>query len=142
MKISTYFSSEEATTSVTALVNRIHNQPSYEEWDTIKIVAAKMDKVREFLGNPIHVNSWFRCRALNDILSKVPHSQHIKGEAVDFICPGFGDTTEIFNALLPKLEEFEIDQLILEGSGTRSWIHISFAVIPARPPRNKSLILR
>jgi hypothetical protein len=61
----------------------------------------------------------------------------VKGEAVDFVSPKFGTPLQVVQALSKKMEELEIDQLILE----HTWVHISFALSPPRLPRGSILTL-
>lgn len=86
----------------------------------------RMDGIRDFLGYPVKVHSGFRCPSLNKAVGGSKTSQHLTGQAVDFTCPVFGTPVDIFAALLPRMEEFGIDQLILEPG----WIHVSFTERP------------
>lgn len=137
MENSKYFTKKELLFSATAVAEGIPNTPSLEVWDTLNLCALRMDKVREALGTPIHVNSWFRCLALNRRLGSKDTSQHLKGEAVDFTAIKFGTPLQIVQFLSTKMEELEIDQLILE----HTWVHISFAISPRRLPRRNILTL-
>lgn len=49
--------------------------------------ARMMERVREILGGqPIRVNSWYRCAAHNKRIGGASDSQHLRGRAVDFTC--------------------------------------------------------
>ena len=86
-RLSTYFTWREATITNTG----IPNEPDTEvHRETIINTAANMDAVREFLGHPIYINSWYRNFLVNKAVGGVPNSQHSRGEAVDFRCPGYG----------------------------------------------------
>lgn len=136
-KISKYFTLGEAKTSEKAVEKGIDNTIPKLIIPVVFTTGAKMDRVREFLAKPIHVNSWYRCLELNRLLGSKDTSQHVKGEAVDFICPAFGTPLQIARALVPVLSELEIDQLILE----HTWIHTSFCANPSNKPRNHVLSL-
>jgi zinc D-Ala-D-Ala carboxypeptidase len=65
-------------------------------------------------------------------LEEFTTSQHMTGQAADFISPGFGSPAEIAAAL--RDSGIEYDQLILEFG---RWVHISFAP----KPRHMALII-
>ena len=136
MKVSNWFSVEETYASDLAARKGINNRYPVELENTIKNTAYNMDRVRDILGKPVIVNSWYRCPELNTLLGSKPTSQHIKGEAVDFICPRFGNPVLIARELVKEFLYLRFDQLIYEYS----WIHISF-VDPSVKPRNSVLTL-
>lgn len=130
MKLSTFFTWKEATTTNTGIPNEPDNEVHRE---TIITTAGYMDTVREFLGAPVYINSWYRNFAVNRAVGGVPNSQHSKGEAVDFRCPAYGTPYDICLALTTSNTPF--DQLILEPT----WVHISFTC--RRSPRGQVLTL-
>lgn len=86
------------------------------------VTASGMEQVRSLLGDrPIHVNSGYRCPAVNAAVGGVPTSAHLTGYACDFVCPGFGTPLEICDTL--STAPLKWDQIIQEGT----WVHISFA---------------
>jgi hypothetical protein len=97
-----------------------------------------MEAVRKLLGgNPISIDSWIRCLALNRALGSKNTSQHITGNAVDFICPAFGSPTDIAKIISVNVASIGFDQLILE----HTWVHISWASLPNAKQRNQVLSL-
>jgi hypothetical protein len=82
--------------------------------------------VRELLKHPVLVNSWYRSPQVNWNVGGSKTSQHVKGEAVDFRCPGFGTPLEVCRFLSEHLAELGIDQLIYEVT----WVHVSFSARP------------
>jgi hypothetical protein len=83
---------------------------------------------------PITIKSGYRSLALNRAIGSKDTSQHIKGQAADFIAPRFGTPLEIVTAL--RDSGIAYDQLILEFAGKgRGWVHVSFA----DNPRNMAL---
>lgn len=133
--ISQYFSDAEA---VITQHRNIDNTPPTEVWPVIFNTAQRMDVVRRVLGNPVIVSSWYRSAALNAAVgSRAKMSQHMKGEAVDFICPGAGSPTDVAAALLRDVELLQFDQLILE----HTWVHISFVSNTNGKPRKQALTL-
>lgn len=129
MKISKYVSYDEATKSQTAVRLGIDNVPTIEQLQNMKYVATNVfDKVREYVGGPLHASSFFRSPELNAAIGgSSKTSQHMKGEAIDIDADTFGHGTNeiIFNYIKNKLE---FDQLIGEypdENGKFAWVHVS-----------------
>jgi len=136
--LSQHFSLEEATISETASRLGIDNShPSPQIVTTASATAVRMETVRTILGTPIHVNSWIRSLPLNRALKSKDSSQHVVGEAVDFISPEFGSPTDICHKLVSELTRVNFDQLILE----HTWVHISWNSTPNAKQRNQVLSL-
>lgn len=135
--LSDHFSLAEAVASETAERIGTVNTPDSHTLETMYKSALGMERVRAVVGNrSIHINSWFRCLILNRALLSKDSSQHILGEAVDFICPIFGDPLAVCRTLISHSDLIRFDQLILE----HSWVHISFAISSGKP-RNQVLSL-
>lgn len=123
MNLSKHFTLAEATSSQKAKMIGDKNQPNAEQLQQMKFTAECMERVREVLGDlPIRVNSWFRSPAVNKAVGGVPTSQHAKGEAVDFVCSGFGTPLQVALKLAAHKKDLQYDQLIYE----HTWVHISF----------------
>jgi hypothetical protein len=133
-----HFSLEEVTQSSLASRSGIDNSLPPKLIDAVTSTAKGMERVRALLGNlPVSITSWYRCPELNMALGSKLTSQHVKGEAVDFICPAFGTPLQICKRLLYVKELIRFDQLILE----HTWIHISWKADPATPQRSQVLSL-
>jgi len=119
MKLSEHFSLEELTiTSV-----RADNTPPQDLIAALTDTAHRMEDIRNLLdGKPIHINSGYRSKHVNEIVGGAVNSAHMTGHAVDFICPAFGTPLQVCLAISHSGIEF--DQLIEEGQ----WVHISFAI--------------
>lgn len=138
VQLSEHFTLEEATISQTASREGIDNShPSDEVIISAGRTAVRMEKVRAVLNHPVSVNSWIRCLELNRALKSKDSSQHVKGEAVDFICPAFGSPLQICQALVKVKDLLRWDQLILE----HTWVHISWNSIPGGLQRGQVLSL-
>lgn len=130
MMLSDHFSYDEAIASETASRAGISNIPNTATLDIMYRAAAKLEKVRIILDNkPMHINSWYRSPMLNAGIGGAKNSQHMAGEAIDFICPTFGDCFQICKAILAVDSLIQFDQLILE----HSWVHISFDILTNKP---------
>jgi hypothetical protein len=127
MSLTKHFSLSEFISSETALKREIDNSPPADIQKQLQLTAAGLERVRACLGDrPIKINSGYRCHALNAAVGGAKNSQHVRGEAVDFVCPDFGSPLEICYALQPNIKMLGIDQLIMEGT----WVHVSFTLSP------------
>lgn len=122
MNLSPHFTLEEFTASETAARLGIINTPPDAIIDTLRYTANMLEVVRDDVlgGKPLHVNSAFRCLTLNRALKSRDTSDHVRGLAVDFVCPAFGTPLEICRALVES--EVDFRQLIYE----HTWVHIAF----------------
>ena len=126
-KISEYISYKEATYSNTANSLGIKNEPTETHIKNMKTVAEKVfEPLREWVGGPIKVNSFYRSEATNRAVGGTGKSQHCKGQAID-IDDVFGHKTnaEMFHYIKDNLE---YDQIIWEFGDEHNpnWIHISY----------------
>jgi hypothetical protein len=128
--LSSHFALAEFLVSQTAERMGIDNDPPIEVVQALKRTAMGLEAVRVRLGSaPIVVKSGYRCLELNRAIGSKDTSQHLNGEAADFIAPGFGTPQEIVAAL--RDSGIEYDQLILEYAARgRGWVHISFTAAP------------
>ena len=118
-----YFTIKELTRSTTAELRGIDKTPSQQVIDNLRaLVENVLDPLREAWGTPIHVNSGYRCAALNKAVGGVPTSQHILGEAAD-ITVGTRAKNQRLYALLRQLD-LPVDQAINEHDFR--WIHVSY----------------
>lgn len=127
MKISEHISEKEATKSITALRLGIDNTPDGDTLINMKTLAEMVfEPLREWVGGPIKINSFYRSSALNEAIGGSARSQHCQGRAMD-IDDIYGHKTnkEMFEWLK---EHIDFDQMIWEfGSGENpDWIHISY----------------
>lgn len=113
--------------SRTAEARGIDNRPPAELEPAIRFTAAGLERIWAAIGEvPVLIHSGYRSPALNVAVGGSPKSQHMKGEAVDFSAPAFGDPKTVAKFLSTQVKPLGIDQLILE----RSWIHASFTFTP------------
>lgn len=103
----------------------------------VKNTAKQMERARAILQCYISVNSWYRSPEVNKAVGGAKNSQHMLGEAVDFICPKFGKPVDVVKKLIQYPELFRFDQLILE----HTWVHASFPSAPTSKPRMQVLSL-
>lgn len=128
MNLSSHFTLEEATSSVTAELQGIKNSPPAKILENMKKAAEQLEKVRAKTG-PIIINSWFRCPALNKSVGGAFNSAHMTGWAIDMHSPSL--SVYDLGALVISMG-IDFDQIIHEYG---QWVHISF------DPMNRKQIL-
>ena len=117
-----HFTIKELCRSATAERLGIDNTPPRSAVTALhELVDHVLDPLREAWGGPIHVNSGYRCPALNKAVGGTPYSQHQRGEAAD-ITVGTPARNRRLLALIKRLN-LPVDQCIDE-KGCR-WIHVS-----------------
>ena len=94
------------------------------------LVANVLDPAREKLGQPITVNSGYRCKEHNVKVGGAVGSQHLRGEAADITCDDVRRLKEII------IENGKFDQLIDYGT----FLHVSWKRYG--PNRKQKLIKR
>lgn len=125
-KISDHISYKEATYSNTAIRLNIENKPNDYHLGNMSAVAHHIfEPLREWVGGPIKINSFFRSLALNNVFG-AKNSQHIEGRAID-IDDTFGHKTnaEMFRYIKNNLD---FDTLIWEFGNNKNpnWLHVSY----------------
>ena len=136
--ISKHISSKEGVYSATALRRGINNTPNEEQLANMKLIAEKIfEPLREYVGGPIKINSFFRSPKLNKAIGGSTTSQHCKGQAMD-VDDTFGYKT---NADMYKFikEHLNFDQMIWEfgDDDNPNWVHISY--VSSDKNRNRCL---
>lgn len=127
MKISKYFTERESTVSATGERLKIKNIPTQDKKDNILYTASRMDKIREYLGVPLIVLSWFRTEELNKAVKGSKTSAHKEGLAVDVYSTKMS-SKEIYNKLIEAQKKgiIQFDQLIYYPN--QNFVHIGFKV--------------
>ena len=127
MKISDHITYAEAIHSQTAKRKGIDNTPNPNQIEAMKLLAEKVfEPLREWVGGPIKVNSFFRSPELNTAIGGSKTSQHCKGQAIDIDdVYGYKTNSEMYHWVK---ENLNFDQMIWEfGTDTQpNWIHISY----------------
>ena len=140
-KISKHISYKEGTYSQTALRRGLDNTPNEEQLKCMKEVAENLfEPLREWVGGPIKINSFFRGEPVNTAIGGSKYSQHMKGQAMD-IDDTFGHKTnaEMYHYIKDNLD---FDQLIWEFGDDKNpnWIHVSY--VAHRENRKKLTIAK
>ena len=141
--ISKHISEKEATKSVTALRLGIDNTPNGDAIANMKELAEKVfEPLREWVGGPIKINSFYRSSALNEAIGGSSKSQHCcKGGAaaidIDDIY-GYKTNAEMFEWIKENLNSY--DQMIWEfgNEDNPDWVHVSYV----SEDKNRNRILK
>lgn len=107
-----YFTIKEMTKSHTAELYHIDNTPSEKVIGNLKKVMYILDMVRIYIGEPILINSGYRCEKLNEMVGGVQKSMHTKGLAADFRTRKKEDINRILEFLEENQKKFKIIELI------------------------------
>lgn len=119
-----YFSIPELTKSATAKRCNIDNKPdAIIEGNLQYLINHLLQPIRVKFGEPIIVDSGYRCKALNDLVGGVKTSQHMQGQAVDIRTADDlpVNNKRLFDCILHSGLDF--DQLIDEYG--YNWVHVS-----------------
>jgi len=131
------FTLSEMTKSETALRFGMANDPSETEIENMRLLCENvLQKVRNYYGMGVKVNSGFRHPLVNAKVGGSTASDHCKGMAADIEIPS------IANADLAQwiVDNCEFRQVILEfytpGVPDSGWVHVSY-----NPADNKKQVL-
>ena len=137
--ISEHISYKESVYSITATRRGINNIPDDEQLTNMELVAEEVfEPLREWVGGPIKINSFFRCPKLNKAIGGSSKSQHCYGQAID-IDDTFrkASNADMYNYIK---EHVDFDQLIWEFGDNKNpdWVHVSYV----SPEENRNRCLK
>lgn len=121
MNLSPHFTLAELTRTSSGLAN----VPTDAEVKALATLCATLlEPVRAKFG-PVSIHSGYRGPAVNAAIGGSKTSQHMRGEAADFHCPGA--TLEVVMRWIVTESNLHYGQVILEGhtAGKPTWIHLS-----------------
>jgi len=136
--ISKNVSYKEGVYSITANRLGLINKPDEVQLANRKTIAEKVfQPLREWVGKPIKINSFFRSPKLNKAIGGSSKSQHCHGQAID-IDDTFGHKSNADMFTYVK-EILDFDQMIWEFGDDKNpdWVHISYVSPSAN--RNRCL---
>ena len=129
----------EAIHSQTAKRKGIDNTPNPTQVENMKLTAEKIfQPLREWVGGPIKINSFFRSPELNEAIGGSKTSQHCKGQAIDIDdVYGYMSNADMYEFIKNNLS---FDQMIWEfgNSDNPDWVHVSYVNEEAN--RNRCLL--
>ena len=125
--ISKNISYKEGVYSNTAIRRGIDNIPNEDQLSNMKLLAEKVfQPLREWVGKPIKINSFFRSPELNTAIGGSGKSQHCKGQAIDIDDTfGYVSNAEMYHWIK---ENLDFDQMIWEfgDDDNPNWVHVSY----------------
>jgi zinc D-Ala-D-Ala carboxypeptidase len=138
-KLSKHVSYKEGVYSRTAERLGLKNDPSDAHLANMKLIAEKVfEPLREHVGGPIKINSFYSGPELNAAIGGSAKSQHCHGQAID-IDDTFGHATnaEMFYWIQQNLD---FDQMIWEFGTDENpnWVHVSYV----SPEENRKRCLK
>ena len=137
-KISKNITYDEAIHSQTAKRLGIENKPNDKQLGNMLTVAQMIfQPLREWVGGPIKINSFFRSPELNKAIGGSSKSQHCKGQAIDIDdVYGHASNAAMFDWIRANLD---YDQMIWEFGTDQnpSWVHVSY--VDKQSNRNRCL---
>ena len=126
-RISEHVSFKEGIKSHTATRLNINNAPSDLDLINMKTIGEKVfEPLREFVGGPIAINSFYRSPKLNSAIGGSTSSQHCSGRALDIDDKyGYKTNAEMFKYIQCNLD---YDQMIWEFGDVNNpdWVHVSY----------------
>jgi hypothetical protein len=137
--ISKHISYKEGVYSTTALRRNIENKPNEEQLANMKLIGEKIfEPLREYVGGPIKINSFFRGADLNKAIGGSTRSQHCKGQAMDIDDTfGYKTNAQMYDFIKHNLD---FDQMIWEfgDDDNPNWVHVSYV----SPEKNRQVCLK
>lgn len=121
MKLSPHFTLSELTRTSSGL----YNSPTIDKIRALTVLCSTLlEPVRNRFG-PVSIHSGYRGPEVNAKIGGSKTSQHMRGEAADFHCPGA--TLEHVMRWIVVESGLSYGQVILEGhtKGEPTWIHLS-----------------
>ena len=115
------FKISELIKSDTAIKNNINNMPDINSLDNLlDLIFYCLQPIRDKIKKPMIITSGFRSNLVNKLVKGVSNSQHLYGQAADFIINGMTPTQ-----IIEKIKTYNIDfdQLINEYD---KWVHVSY----------------
>ena len=129
MRLSKNFTYEEFIRSSTAERMGIDNRPKTKEEEKKVIENLRnlclevLQPLRDYVGALVHINSGYRCKALNLAVGGVKNSQHSRGEAADIRIASPKQGRE-WAAWIE--DNCRFDQMLLERNKNGGvWLHVS-----------------
>lgn len=131
MQLSEHYTLADFTFSEIAERHGIDNTPPASIINNLRECAYTLEEVQRDIGYYAPtILSGYRCPEVNRIIGGSPNSDHMRGLAVDVICPAYGSPLDLCKLVAGGPAKF--DQLIYEY---RAWVHVGIG------PRMRRMML-
>ena len=101
--------------------------------NNVRSVATQLQKVREWVGSPIKINSAYRCINHNRSIGSKDSSQHVLGKAVDIVVSGYSPD-EVYS-IIDNLNNNPLSTLCVEFNGLGRYNTFTHADIRDTPAK-------
>lgn len=134
MNLTQHFTLEELSHSDYAEAHGIKNYPGQQAQQNLMMLCVLiLEPLRTAIGQPIRINSGYRCKEVNLAVGGVSTSHHLLGLAADI---HFDSETQL-NAMIRDLRKNKhLDLALIERSRSSKWLHVQLP-LTNRPPRHK-----
>lgn len=122
IQLTQHFSLDELTTTKRVKFKDKNYKYGLQKLTQMNILAHFAEQVRLVVESPMKITSGIRCEELNAVVGGSKTSQHLKGEAIDFI-PTKIKVKTAFDKI--RKSNLEFGQLIIERDNLKEWVHIS-----------------
>ena len=111
--------------SDTATVCNINNMPNIQAIDKMQdLIHYVLQPVRLKFG-AIHITSGFRCKTLNQKVGGAVNSEHLYGQAADFVM--YNLKINLHDVFVYIKDNLEYNQLLFERNSKGDiWVHVSY----------------
>lgn len=134
MNLTKHFTLEELTHSDYADAHGIKNYPGQQAQQNLMMLCVLiLEPLRIAIGQPIRINSAYRCKQVNMGVGGVSSSHHLLGLAADI---HFDNETQL-NAMIKVLHNNRhLDLALIERSKSSRWLHVQLP-LTNHTPRHK-----
>jgi hypothetical protein len=134
MNLTQHFTLEELSHSDYADAHGINNYPGQQAQQNLMMLCVLiLEPLRIAIGQPVRINSAFRCKQVNMGVGGVSTSHHLLGLAADI---NFDNETQL-NAMIKVLSNNKhLDLALIERSKSSRWLHVQLP-LTNQTPRHK-----
>jgi zinc D-Ala-D-Ala carboxypeptidase len=134
MNLTQHFTLEELTHSDYADAHGIKNYPGQQAQQNLMMLCVLiLEPLRMAIGEPIRINSAYRCKAVNTAVGGVSTSHHLLGLAADI---NFDSETQLTAMIRALRNNKHLDLALIERSKSSRWLHVQLP-LTNHTPRHK-----
>ena len=134
MNLTKHFTREELWPSRYADAHVIDNNPGQlAQQNLMMLCVLILEPLRIAIGEPIIINSAYRCKQVNNGVGGVSTSHHLLGLAADI---HFKNETQLNNMIRALRNNKHMDLALIERSKSSRWLHVQLP-LTNHTPRHK-----